>query len=333
MAEAPWSRGVHEETGLSDRAAPPRVAILINNDYTADSRAWKIATSVGRAGYDVTVVAREGDGLAEREDLPAHRVLRVTQPRPLRWLPTPHLPDETPEAATRRGDWARVAGPRDGRSGGAGGPLPGPRSRVGRKIEAQMEPVDIWQAENVFTLPLAVALGKKMGGRIVYDANDIETEAGRMARLPDWWKKLLRRRERAWVTLHRCARDRQPAVRGGPRTYARRRVDAVVRNGPPYFELPDSARAAIPCPARDWHPRVRVVLYLGQVMGGRGLDELFEAMAHVDRAVLVVAGYGATTNAIEQQAAASPHASRIRFMGGRRARRRSPPGTHRLTLR
>ncbi|MEO7119020.1 MAG: glycosyltransferase, partial [Candidatus Limnocylindrales bacterium] len=60
----------------------------------------------------------------------------------------------------------------------------------------------------------------------------------------------------------------------------------------------------------------RIVLHLGQVMDGRGIDELCAAMALVEGAVLVVAGFGADYERYRATAAALPHADRIHFMGG-----------------
>ena len=47
---------------------PKTVALLPNNPFLTDSRVWKIAGTLGGAGYDVTVVARAQDGLPARQD-------------------------------------------------------------------------------------------------------------------------------------------------------------------------------------------------------------------------------------------------------------------------
>lgn len=302
------------------RHAPTRVAILINSTYVADARAWKSAVSLGGAGYDVTVIARWGPGLATTEQLDHHTVTRVRQPQPLAWLPVPGLPE------TELGD---------------AGPLGGTRRRlretVGRaaqvlrylqlsrawadEIAEQVEPADVWQAESIITLGLAVALRKRLGGLIVYDANDIDSEAGRMARLPGPWKQLLRRHER------RLARSADVVVTVSD-PYAQvlgrilgRPVDAVIRNAamvdgedaeptPRDVEPSDRFRQSLGLPADR-----RIVLYMGQVMRGRGLRQLFEAIALVDAADLVVAGFGPDYERYQAIAAGLPHAERIHFTG------------------
>ncbi|HXG39625.1 MAG TPA: hypothetical protein VNJ28_01670, partial [Candidatus Limnocylindrales bacterium] len=59
-------------------------------------------------------------------------------------------------------------------------------------------PVDIWQAEGLVALPIALELRRRLGGRVVYDARDLVASAG-FARLPGPWLGALLRRERAWA--------------------------------------------------------------------------------------------------------------------------------------
>jgi glycosyltransferase involved in cell wall biosynthesis len=295
----------------------PSVTILINNPYVADARAWKLATSLGQAGYGVTVVAREAAGLPAAEVRPDHEVRRIAQPRPLPWLPAPSLPgDAETHAAQGRGALAglgRRARDTAGRSAQAARYLL--LSRQWATLLARtLPPSDVWQAENLITLPLAIALRRRHGGVVVYDANDIDTEAGRMARLPGPWRALLRRHERrlarradALVTVSDPYAEVLTGLLG-------RSVDAVVRNGPLVASHPPSAD-------RRFHARLglpperRVVLYLGQIMAGRGLSELFAAMALVDGADLVVAGFGPDEERYRVEAARLPHADRVHFVG------------------
>jgi len=302
------------------RHAPARVAILINNTYVADARVWKTAVSLGKAGYHVTVIARWGPGLATTEKLDYHTVTRVRQPQPLSWLPAPSLPETGDEGRGPVGGLRRRIRDSVGRAAQALRYLRMSRA-WSRVIAEQVESADVWQAESVITLSLAVALRKHFGGVVIYDANDIDSEAGRMARLPGPWKQLLRRHERR---LSRAA----DAVITVSDPYAQilgrilgRPVDAVVRNaaivGDPdadptpadversdrYHELFDLARDR------------RIVLYIGQVMRGRGLRQLFEAISLVDEADLVVAGFGPDYERYRAIAAALPHAERIHFAG------------------
>jgi glycosyltransferase involved in cell wall biosynthesis len=188
-------------------------------------------------------------------------------------------------------------------------------------IAGQAGSFDVWQAESVITLALAVALRRRFGGLVVYDANDIDSEAGRMASLPGPWKQLLRRHERrlaraadAVVTVSDPYAQVLARILGRP-------VDAVVRNaavvsGGDADPVPGDVRRSDRFHGLLDLPRERrIVLYMGQVMGGRGLRQLFEAIALVDDADLVVAGFGPDFERYRGIAAALPHAGRIHFTG------------------
>jgi len=302
------------------RHAPTRVAILINNTYVADARAWKTAVSLGKAGYHVTVIARWSPGLATTEKLDHHTVTRIRQPQPLSWLPAPSLPETGDDPRGRTGGLRRRIRDTVGRAIQAIRYLRTSRA-WSRVIAEQVEAFDVWQAESVITLSLAVALRKHFGGVVVYDANDIDSEAGRMARLPGPWKQLLRRHERrlaraadAVITVSDPYAQILARILGRP-------VDAVVRNAAPVDDLEHETTPADVVRTDRFHqqfglsPERRIVLYIGQVMSGRGLRQLFEAISLIDDADLVVAGFGPDYERYGTIAAALPHADRIHFAG------------------
>jgi glycosyltransferase involved in cell wall biosynthesis len=98
-----------------------------------------------------------------------------------------------------------------------------------------------------------------------------------------------------------------------------RPVDAIVRNAAVVADRDapvtpaDVARGSRFHEALGLPPERRIVLYMGQVMRGRGLRQLFEAMALVDGADLVVAGFGPDYERYRRVASALPHAARIHF--------------------
>lgn len=322
----PWS-GTREGRGASQvegrgklSRERTRVAILINNPYVADARAWKCAKSLAEAGYDVSVVARWAPGLARSEAVGGHAVIRVRQPRPLARLPAPGLPETGDEGRGAAGVVRRRVRDTAGRGAQVMRYLLMSRQWT-RAIAAEVPPAEVWQAESVITLAQAVALRRRFGGLVVYDANDIDSEAGRMARLPGAWKQLLRRHERrlarsadAVITVSEPYAQVLERILGRP-------VDAVVRNAATVARLdapptPDEVRRGDRFHAHlGLAPSTRVVLYMGQVMRGRGLRQLFEAIALVEDAHLVIAGFGPDQERYQQHAAGLPQADRIHFMG------------------
>jgi glycosyltransferase involved in cell wall biosynthesis len=283
-----------------------RVVLLLNNPFTADSRTWKLARSLTKAGSTVTVVARAAPDLPEREEQDGFRLVRVDQPRPLAWLPAPGLPG----SRQRGGFRARV------------------RDTVGRTVQAvrylllartwakRIEPVvdaaDIWQSEGLVTLPVALRLRDRLGGLVVYDSRDVHVESARFARLPGPWRRLLARGERRWarsadavVTVSRPYADVLEPMLG--------RAVTIVMNGPVAWDRPDA-------PERLLHarlgldPATRVVLYLGAVAANRGIEQAIGAIALVERAVLVVIGDGPAEAECQELARRSAAADRIHFL-------------------
>jgi glycosyltransferase involved in cell wall biosynthesis len=140
-------------------------------------------------------------------------------------------------------------------------------------------------------------------------------ESGRFARLPGPWRRLLRARERSWV--RRCdalVTVSEPYADVLERTL-RRRPDAIVMNCPPLW-LPPEPRPRVLHGELGLAPDQRIVLYLGQVAPGRGVEQLVEAIGRVERAVLVVAGWGSRYEAIRDAAAGGQAADRVRFVPG-----------------
>jgi glycosyltransferase involved in cell wall biosynthesis len=303
-----------------------RVVLLLNNPFVSDSRSWKLATSLTAAGCDVTVVGRARDGLADREDRDGYRVVRVAQPRPLAWLPAPPLPRaatgsdteavRAAEAARSRGFRARV---RDtvGRGAQAGRYVLLTRA-WSAAISAALEPVvpldsvDIWQSEGMITLPVALRLRGRHGGRVVYDSRDIHLQSARFALLPGPWRRLLARRERAWAqAADAVVTVNNPYARYLERTLGRSMT--LVFNGPLAYEPPDP-------PERRFHEQLglpahsKVALMLGAVMPHRGTEQAAVAIGSVPDVHLVVIGEGIAKPAIMAEAAALPQADRIHFL-------------------
>ena len=304
-----------------------RVALLLNNPFTMDSRSWKLATSLGAAGHDVTVIARAGGDLPSHEIGAGYTVLRLAPVRTLGWLPAPGLPAagaERQRGAGFRG-WLRDT---LGRAAQAGRYLLRTRSTataIERELAAAHgtrshgagdhgpgDPIDIWQAEGLVMLPVALRLRRRLGGHVVYDSRDIGPQSARFARLPGSWRRLLARSERGWaraadaiVTVNRPYAEQLRKAFG--------RDPLIVANGPLPFDPPDP-------PERRFHDRLglpagqRVAVMVGAVVAHRGIELACAAIADVPATALVVVGDGEAKTRIVAEAARLPQADRIHFM-------------------
>ncbi len=164
------------------------------------------------------------------------------------------------------------------------------RSHKRRALEVSPA-ADVYHGMAYMGIPVALALGERHHGKVVYDARDIYMVAARLARLHGPIKVALARMERGWAhAAHRVFTVNQP--------YAEeltKRLDvrppAIVMNCS-YTYAPPAGRQ------RRFHerlglpPETRVVLYQGGFSVGRGVEQLMEAIREVPDAVLVVMGYG-----------------------------------------
>jgi glycosyltransferase involved in cell wall biosynthesis len=301
-----------------DSGRPGSVALLLNNPFVTDSRAWKMARTLSAAGYRVTVVARAQEGLPAEHQDEGFRVVRVAQPDPLRWLPKPRLPEGEDAHGPAANAGARRT-PRQVISATLGRAAQAVRyvrlTRLwARDIREAVGRHDVWQAEGLVALPVAIELRRRAGGLAIYDARDLDVQSARFARLPGPWRRLLERRERDWArSVDALISVSKPYAKVLERSFGRK--PTIVMNGPPDYTPPNP-------PERLWHQKLRladgtpVVLYLGLVMPGRGIEQLMDAIGLVPGAHLVVAGYGVDYEHFREAATRLPHADRVHFVGG-----------------
>ena len=295
-----------------------RIVLLLNNSFVADSRSWKLATGLARAGWAVTVVARTAEELPAGEEREGFVVLRIERPRPLGWLPSPALPAPADAGGGPSRSGSRTVAARKRLRDTIGRAVQGARFLALARgwadaiADALPDGADIWQAEGLVALPVALRLRDRLGGRVVYDSRDIGPESGRFARLPGPWRALLGRRERAWAR----AADGLVTVNAPYAEHLERtlgRAATIVHNGPVPFMPPDP-------PEHRFHERLglapgtRVVLAVGAIVAHRGIEQAARAMADVPSADLVVVGDGEVRARIEAEAADLPHAHRVHFL-------------------
>jgi glycosyltransferase involved in cell wall biosynthesis len=162
--------------------------------------------------------------------------------------------------------------------------------------------VDLVHGMAYMGIPVALAVGRRRGAAVVYDARDIYVDAGNLARLPRPFRAIVAARERRWA---RAAGRVVTVNRPYAEVMAERwdlPLPAIAMNCAYRTDPPDP-------PERRFHDRLglpaaaRVVLYQGGFSTGRGIEQLVAAIRDVPDAVLVLLGYGAMIGELERLAA------------------------------
>jgi glycosyltransferase involved in cell wall biosynthesis len=182
-----------------------------------------------------------------------------------------------------------------------------------RAAASRAPAAEVHHANDMDTLPAALAAAHRDGGRVVYDSHEIFLESSYHARQPHWVRALMHRWERsmvartaAMVTINAvCAAELVRRLRPA-------RI-VVVHSCPPRWTPPaqpeDRIRAATGIPAES-----PVVLCHGGFRPGRGIEETAAAMTHqgLDRAHLVFLGQ--STDIVQRVLASFPDRARLHVL-------------------
>jgi glycosyltransferase involved in cell wall biosynthesis len=179
-------------------------------------------------------------------------------------------------------------------------------------VVAAAPDADVYACKALIALPVIRSAARRTGGRFVYDIADIHTEAARLARMPGWFRALVRRRERSWMREAAGLSAVSPGVADEVVRLFGVARPTVVLNCPPAW------RPGEPMPARTNRLRTLagiapdrpLVLYQGGFSVDRGIEELVAALdtpalATTD-VVAVFIGYGRLRAWLEAQAADRP---------------------------
>lgn len=188
--------------------------------------------------------------------------------------------------------------------------FPGRPIAWGVALEAAVDPADIWHGMWAGSLPALDRLRRRYGGKTVYDSRDVYLHSRQFDRLDRVRRSILLRFERRWAR----ASDAVITVNGAyadilARTLGVARPEIVmncpVRYDPPE-PRPDLIREALGLPRR-----CSVVLYQGNLITERGIEEAMDAILEVPDAVLVLLGYGSSRDRFTAQSVQAPFAGRV----------------------
>jgi glycosyltransferase involved in cell wall biosynthesis len=182
-----------------------------------------------------------------------------------------------------------------------------------RRALAVAPAAEVYHGMAYMGISVALTLGKRHGGKVIYDSRDIYMVAANLARLRGPIKAVLARLERGWAR----AADRVMTVNEPYAAELARRFDVakpvIVMNCSYRFNPPE------PKPRRFHErlglaPETRVVLYQGGFSVGRGVEQLMAAIRQVPNAVLVVMGYGALEAEFKARAARPENEGRVHVL-------------------
>lgn len=305
-----------------------------------DSRTYRIASALVRRGHEVTVVARLRPGLPDTEVHPAGYRIRRVPVAAIDGLPFPRIVRGVRSGVRRLYAWRTRTTYRPPGSAGAAGASAGAtqaaevgdpaqptasqrtaslprrvaaglirRLAIPLTIRSQLTATraiapraDLYHGMAYMGIPIALDLARRHDARVVYDARDIYVDAANLARMRGPMRSLIARAERRWA---RTA-DRVITVNRPYAEIMARRWSVPL----PLIVMNCSYRTDPPAePLRRFHDRLglaaerRVVLYQGGFSPHRGIEQLFEAIPQIPGAVLVLLGYGALQEELEQRAA------------------------------
>jgi glycosyltransferase involved in cell wall biosynthesis len=264
---------------MSEPRHSHHVVMLVRNAYTHDTRVEKEARTLSTAGHRVTVVADAGPNLPAEEVRDGTRVVRVAR---------------------------------------AGPSLPGVRYvmhewRLARRLVA-LRPTVLHAHDTNALMPVAVAAANR-GVPFIYDAHELWLGRPRRDRsrpyfaLSQAWYRVVQRlaipRAAAVVTVS------PPIAEHLRRQYGLADVHLVAN-------YPDRSGQVQRREVRDLpggeaiDPNLPIVLYLGGLMSGRGIEGLVDAMGTIPEAQLVSLGEGPLLEPMRASAAA--HGARVTFL-------------------
>ncbi len=234
--------------------------MLVLNNFTHDARVHKEAQALAEAGYAVTVIALWQPGLAEEETGAGYRVHRLR--------------------LYSRGWRGRLVAP------------------LVKYLEfivrvqrfASQESARVYHAHDANTLLPAWLAARRTGARLVYDAHELETGrsfagsrlAGFYQRIWVWPERTLIRRTDAVITVSEGIADELV------RLYGIRRPVVIVNC--PEWSSPGRSnrlREELGIPGD-----LKIALYQGGVVSGRGIEPFLEAVQRLPGVAGVVLGDG-----------------------------------------
>ncbi|MDM8179065.1 glycosyltransferase [Marinobacter salarius] len=244
-----------------------KIANVVLNDFTNDTRVWKVSQSLVRAGNVVSVVAVHNEGLKEYDEVSGVNVERL-------------------KLATR--SWSKIK-----------------IVQFIKYLEflirsfVRFRKYDLIHCNDLGTLPIGVAIkifGKDV--KVVYDCHEYETEMDSIGRFEKILRKIL---ERGLIKYADSVITVSSSIADEYRRLYSVARPALVLNCPVFYEIEnrDVFRKSF-----GIRPDQKIFLYQGGLKSGRGIEILVDSFSNLanDKNVLIVMGYGPLQGLVEKAA-------------------------------
>jgi len=169
---------------------------------------------------------------------------------------------------------------------------------------------DVFHSHDLNTLYIGAMCKRQTGSPLVYDSHELATERNRMTY---WWKRWATWNERRWI------KDANAIIVASPSW------SGWLRDKYPGLRQPITEVINVP-PLEPVHPRdLReelgispddpILLYQGSIQENRGIEQAIEATLQLERAVMVVVGYGYHRPTLEKMVRDRGLTDRVKFFG------------------
>jgi glycosyltransferase involved in cell wall biosynthesis len=180
-------------------------------------------------------------------------------------------------------------------------------------LEDVAQPADLWHGMWAGSLPALGRLRRRHGGATIYDSRDVYLHARAFDRMGKAWRRLYLGLERRWATSADAVLTVNDAYAEILERVLRIPRPPVVMNCPerwtPPEPPPDRIRERLGLDAAT-----AIVLYQGNLMTERGIEESMEAILDVPGAALVLLGYGGSRDAYLAMAAEPRYRGRVHVL-------------------